>query len=293
MAMRVSGNSALVVLVLAAGILGLPGAATAQEHPLPKYLRDRGAGVAASLFGTYIGREQLLVYPFFAYSLDHNREYQPAKLGYGLMEDFRGRYRSSEALVFVAYGLTEWLAVEFETARLHATLDKSPSDSSATPGRIQESGLGDIEAQLRMRLMRESDRRPEIFGYLEMTPRSLRQKVLIGEPNWDLRPGLGVIRGFSWGTVTFRTTVEYNQDDHHWDLGETSLEYLKRLSPSWRLNLAIEGGETGAPDEWSLVLGTHWRITQALALKLDNAVGISSKATDWAPQVGLGFALPY
>jgi len=60
-------------------------------------------------------------------------------------------------------------------------------------------------------------------------------------------------RGFHFGTMTLRTTVEYNHGDHHWDLGETSLEYLRRLSPAWRILLAIEGGETGAPDEWVFV----------------------------------------
>jgi len=64
--------------------------------------------------------------------------------------------------------------------------------------------------------------------------------------------------------MTFKTTVEYNHGDHHWDLGETSLEYLRRLSPDWRILLAIEGGETGAPDEWVLVTAGQWRIAKPL-----------------------------
>ncbi len=282
----------LGAFVVVAGVAGLPGTVAGQDGALPRYLTDRGAGVPASLFGTYIGRGQLVVHPFFAYSLDNNREYQPAALGFGLDQDFRGKYRSSEALIFVAYGLTDWLALEFEAGFVRATLERSPSDPSAMPARIEESGLGDIEGQLRMHVMREGDHRPGLFGFLEVTPPSQKTKVLIGASEWDFKPGIGIVRGFSWGTMTFRTTVEYNHDNKHLDLGESSLEYLKRLSPSWRVYFGVEGGETGAPDEWDLVLGTHWRIADFLFFKLDNAVGISSKATDWAPQIGMMLSFP-
>jgi hypothetical protein len=253
--------------------------------------QDRGPGVPTSRFGMYVGRGELLVNPFFAYSTDHNREYQPAKLGYGLAEDYRGRFRSAEGLLFVAYGLTDWLAVELEASRIRATLDKAPNDTSATPARIEESGLGDVEGQVRMRLLREGGGRPEMFGFLEVTIPTQTNKVLIGNPDWDVRPGIGVVRAFPWGTMTTRVTVEYNHDDRLWDLGEFSIEYLKRLSPSWRLNLAFEGGETGAMDEWNLVAGVRWRIRDRFFLKVDNAIGLMSKSTDWAPEVGVVWAL--
>ena len=249
--------------------------------------QDRGLGVPTSRFGMYVGQGELLVNPFFAYSFDHNREYQPSKLGYGSLQDYRGRFRSSEALLFVAYGLTDWLAVEFEASRIRATLDKAPDDSSATPSRIEESGLGDVEGQVRMRLMRERHGRPELFGFLEVTIPSQTGKVLIGNPDWDVRPGFGVIRAFPWGTMTTRITVEYNRDDRLWDLGEFSVEYLKTLSPSLRLNLVFEGGETGAMDEWDLVAGVRWRIRDRFFLKLDSAIGLASKSTDWAPELGV------
>ena len=252
--------------------------------------QDR-AGVPTSRFGMYVSRGELLVNPFFAYSSDHNREYQPSKLGYGLLQDYRGRFRSTEDLLFVAYGVTDWLAVEFEASRIRATLDKAPDDTSATPNRIEESGLGDVEAQVRMRLLREDHGRPELFGFLEVTPPSQRNKVLIGNAEWDARPGFGVIRAFPWGTMTTRITVEYNHDDRLWDLGEFSVEYLKRLSPAVHLNLAFEGGETGAMDEWDLVAGVRWRIRDRFFLKLDNAIGLASKSTDWAPEVGVVWSL--
>jgi len=263
----------------------------AQEQP-PKYLQDRGAGIPSSLFGTYIHRGELLIYPFFEHARDNNREYQPAKLGYGLNQDFRGKYRDSRGLIFIAYGLTDWLALEFEAASIKATFEKSPSDASATPAKMDESGFGDIEGQLRARLMRESERRPEVFGFLEITAPSHKHKVLIGDPEWDLKPGLGVVRGFSWGTLTLRTTVEYTREDASLNLGETSIEYLKRLSPAWRVNFGIEGGEAGGPDEWEFISGVQWRMTDFAFLKFNNAIGFTSKATDWTPQFGLMFSLP-
>jgi hypothetical protein len=89
--------------------------------------------------------------------------------------------------------------------------------------------------------------------------------------------------------MTVRTDLEYNRESSSIDVGETALEYLKRLSPSWRLDAAVEGGEGGAPDEWSLITGVQWRISDFITFKFDNSIGITSKATDWAPQVGLLF----
>jgi hypothetical protein len=232
------------------------------------------------------------VYPFVAYSRDDNQEYQPAKLGFGLTEDFRGRFRSFERQLFVGYGVTDRLAVEVEAGYKHITLDKAPADTSAVPARIQESGLADIEGQLRYRLVTEGDRRPEVFSYLEVTAPAQRRKLLIGDRIWDFRPGIGIVRGFAWGTLTTRVTVEYNHDDRLWDMGEFSIEYLRRVSESWRVNLAVEGGESGAPDEWDLISGVQWRVTNAVYLRFDNALGLTSKAADWAPQVGVMVSLP-
>lgn len=284
---RTAPASSLVVLALAVAAAGHPPPLAGQIRPAPSYLRDRGQGIPTSLFGIFVGRGQWLVFPFFAYSYDHNREYQPAKLGFGLDEDFRGKLRSTEELLFVAYGVTDWLTLELEAARISATLHKAPADPSAMPSGIHESGIGDLEAQARFRLLTEGPRRPGLFGFLEMTPATLRHKLLIAEPNWDLRPGIGLIRGFSWGTLQLRIAAEWNREAKSPDLGEVTIEYLKRLSPSFRLNLALEGGETGANDEWTVVVGGHYRLTNAVSLKLDTALGIMSKATDLESQIGL------
>jgi hypothetical protein len=268
------------------------GKGNARDSALPSYLRDRGAGISTSLFGTCISRGQLLIYPFFEHSRDGNREYQPAKLGYGLDEDFRGKYRDSRGQIFIAYGVTDRVALEFEAASISASLERSPSDAAGTPAKINESGLGDIEGQICVRLMNESDHRPEVFSYLEVTAPSQKGKVLIGDPEWDFKPGVGVTRGYSWGTLTLRATLEYNREGPHPDVGEVAVGYLKRLSPAWRVYLGLEGGGTGAPDEWDFNSGLSWRVARFAFLKLDNALGLSSKATDWAPQMGIVFAFP-
>jgi len=40
-----------------------------------------------------------------------------------------------------------------------------------------------------MRLLREGSGRPELFGFLEVTLPTQTNKVLIGNPDWDVRPG--------------------------------------------------------------------------------------------------------
>jgi len=265
---------------------GGPWKAAAQENDLPPYLRDRGTGIPTSQFGTYIRKGELLVYPFFEYYRDQDAEYKPSDLGFGLDQDFRGKYRASEGLLFVAYGLTDWLAGELEAAVIDATLETSPDDPSGIPARIHESGLGDVEGQLRARWARESERRPEIFSFFEAVAPLQKDKVLIGTQDWELKLGTGLIKGFSWGTVTLRAEAEYSKEESKLELGEYAVEYLKRLSPAWRLYLAVEGTQ----DEVELITEAQWHLTDSIFIKFNNAFGLTSKATDWAPEVGVVFS---
>ncbi len=109
-------HAGAVILVLA--VLAAAGAAAAQAKPgeVPFYLKDRGPGVPTSMFGTYVQKGEWIVYPFFEYYLDNNYEYSPNEFGLGLDQDYRGRYRESEWLMFLAYGLSDRLAVEVEAA---------------------------------------------------------------------------------------------------------------------------------------------------------------------------------
>jgi len=260
--------------------------AQAQTTP-PDRLRDRGEGLPTSMFGTYIRRKQLLLYPFFEYYRDGNFEYTPSELGAPGEEDYRGRSRASEGLLFLAYGITDYVAVEFEVAVISASLDKSPSDPSALPARIEESGLGDIEGQIRWRWNRETDQRPEVFSFAEVVFPHQRDKVLIGTPGWELKYGMGLVRGFRWGTMTARAAVEYDEaSSSHFDVGEYAVEYLRRITPSWRVYAGLEGTQ----DELSFIGEVQWHVTPNVFVKINNGIGLTSKATDWAPEVGVVFS---
>jgi hypothetical protein len=273
-------------LVFALAICLIPAIATAQVSDLPMFLRDRGTGLPTSQFGTYIRKGELLVYPFFEYYRDSDAEYKPAELGFGLDQDFRGKYRASEGLLFVGYGLTDWLAVELEAAVIDATLETSPDDPSGIPDRIHESGLGDVEGQLRARWARETESRPEIFSFFEAVAPLQKDKILIGTRDWELIFGGGVVKGFRWGTMTLRAEAEYSKEESKLELGEYAVEYLKRLSPAWRLYLAVEGTD----DEVELITEAQWHLTDSIFIKLNNAFGLTSKATDWAPEIGIVFS---
>lgn len=288
MRQAISRFALLLALGVPFGMAALPRVAHAQEEGLPVYLRDRGTGLPTSQFGTYVRKGELLIYPFFEYYRDKDAEYKPLDLGFGLDQDFRGKYRASEGLLFLAYGFTDWLAIELEAAYIDATLETSPDDPSGIPEKIEESGLGDVEGQLRLRWAREGERRPELFSYFETVAPLQKDKLLIGTSDWEFKFGTGVIKGFSWGTMTVRAAVEYSAEESKLELGEWAVEYLKRLSAGWRLYLGVEG----ASDEVQVIPELQWHITDSIFIKLNSAFGVTSKATDWAPEVGVVFAFP-
>jgi hypothetical protein len=274
------------LLGLTALVFCAAGEDRASAQALPTYLQDRGTGVATSMFGTYIRKGEVIIYPFFEYYRDDNFEYNPEELGAEGLEDYRGRYRAKEGLLFFGYGLTEDLAFEMEVAGISASFEKSPDDPSSLPSLIEESGLGDVEGQLRWRWKRENENRPEFFSYFEFVVPHSEEKVLIGTPGVELKVGTGLTRGFSWGTLTLRGAVEYDEaSSSPFDLGEYAVEYLKRVSRSWRLY----AGSEGSSDELSLITEAQWHVTPNVFVKLNNGLGLTSKAADWTPEVGVVF----
>lgn len=263
-------------------------AVSAQPAPAPlDRSRDRGEGMPTSMFGTYVRGGELLLYPFFEYYRDHDFEYKPEELGVPGDQDFRGRYRAKEALIFGAYGITPDVAVELEMALASALLEKNPADPSALPRRLEESGLGDVEGQIRWRIQRETNEYPEVFSYAEFVVPHHGHKALIGTAGWELKFGGGLIRGFRWGTLTARAAVEYQEaSDSHFDLGEFAVEYLKRLSPKWRVYAGIEG----VADEISLITELQWHLSPRAFVRFNSGMGLTSRATDWAPEVGVVFS---
>ena len=278
---RGAATTALTLLFL------LPLATRAQE---PAHLRDRGAGVATSMFGTYVREGELLVYPFVEWYYDSNLEYKPSELGFPGNDDFRGKYRATEALIFLSYGITRNFAIELEAAVISAELEKVASDPSAMPSRLEESGLGDVEGQLRWRFQEEEPGgRPELFTYFETVFPFQKAKKLIGTSAFEFKLGFGAIRGFDWGTMTFRVAIENGEDEgkRKFEAGEYAVEYLRRLSRRWRMVAVIEGNQL---DEVELITEAQLHLGPRLFVKLNGGWGLTPNATDIAPELGLMFS---
>lgn len=154
------------VLIIAILFLNNPSTVFAQKE-LPYFLKDRGKGIATSMFGTYISKGEFIFYPYYEYYHDQNAEYKPKEIGFDVDQDFRGRYRAHEGLIFMGYGITERFAIEFEAAVVTASQYKSKDDPSNMPDTLKESGLGDVEGQIRWRWNHENEKTPEFFNYFE------------------------------------------------------------------------------------------------------------------------------
>lgn len=265
--------------------VALPVVAVAQE-PAP-YLRDRGPGMPTSMFGTYVRQGELLVYPFFEWYADRNLEYKPSEFGYSGDTDYRGRYRANEGLLFLSYGLGRNWAIEVEAAYIGAELQKAPTDPSAMPGEVEETGWGDVEGQIRWRFQEETARRPELFTFFETVFPFQPQRRLIGTRAWEHKLGVGITRGFRWGTLTFRTSAEYSAEEGKVDAGEYALEYLRRLSPAVRVVAAIEGHQL---DEVALITELQWHVAPRVFFKFNHGFGLTTNATDFAPEIGVMFS---
>jgi hypothetical protein len=213
-------------------------------------------------------------------------EYKPAEFGYGLNEDFRGRYRAHEGLIFLGYGISDRLAVEFESAYISAQLHKSDIDPSPMPDSLEESGLGDVEGQIRWRWNHESANAPEFFNYFETVFPTGKRNSLIGTSAWQFKLGTGLIKGFRWGTITMRVAIDYDEGEKVFDLGEYAFEYLKRASDRFRFFVMLEGTQ----DEAALYPEIQWHFSRSVFLKVNNGFGLTSKATDFAPEVGVMFS---
>jgi len=252
------------------------------SHGSTKYLGDRGEGMSTSFPGTYIRKNELLIYPFFEYYHDNNQEYKPSEFGYGLEEDFRGRYRATEELLLIAYGLTDRLVIEIEAAIIQASLYKSAKDPSTMAPKLSESGLGDVQTQFDFRWMKENMNRPELFSYFEIDYPFQKHRKLIGTPDWEFKFGTGLIRGFNFGTIKTRLSIEYPVGEGKILMGEYAIEYLKKISDHWKVYAGVEGEQ----DEVELITEVQWHLKQNIFLKINNSFGLTSKATDWAPEIG-------
>ncbi len=252
------------------------------------YLKDRGTGTPTSMFGTYANKGELLIYPFYEYYYDNDAEYSPSEFSLDDDLDYRGKYRAHEALIFLGYGISDMVVLEIEAALIDAKLNKADDDPTELSEEISESGLGDVQMQLDWRWLKENESRPEFFSYGEVVFPLNKNRDLIGTADWEVKVGSGVIRGFNWGTMTVRVAFEYSFEENKVEPGELAIEYLKRLSPYWRVYLGVEA----AQDEAELIAEVQWHLSDRVFVKLNNAFALTSKATDWAPEIGIMFLIP-
>ena len=249
--------------------------------------RDRGPGVPTSMFGTYVEKGELLIYPFWEYYTDKDFEYTPSEFGRAGTSDLRGHYRAGERLLFGAFGLTDNVAIEVEAALIHASLTASPFEPGVA--RLNESGLGDVEGQVRWRWRRETERRPEFFSYAEVVLPHHRDRALIGTAATQIKAGTGMVRGLSWGTLTVRAAVEYDRaSTSPFDVGEYAVEWLRRVSQKWRVYLGVEG----TVNEATPIGDVQWHFNRRAFLRMNSGVGLTKTGPEWAPEIGVVFSLP-
>jgi len=257
-----------------------------KQADLPFYLKDRGTGIPTSMFGTYIKKKEIIVYPFYEYTYDNNFEYKPSELDYSSEQDYRGHFRGHEGLLFLGYGISDRMSIEMEGALYSsATLYKSLDDNSSMPQQIKETGLGDVEGQIRWRWTSETTRRPEIFSYFETVFPFQKNRKIIGTQAWEFALGTGFIKGFHWGTITLRGAISYTDEDKKLSFGEYAIEYLKFVSQWFRFGIIVEGEQ----DEAALIADLQFHISKHAFIRLNNGFGITSKAPDYAPEVGVVF----
>ncbi|TMI12496.1 MAG: hypothetical protein E6H40_01500 [Betaproteobacteria bacterium] len=285
------GAKTLTIAALAAMALagGAPPCRAAEPAGLPGYLSDRGDGIPTSLLGTYIREKEFLFYPFYEYTRFRNFEYSPKDLGVrGPREDdkFFGKRVEREGLVFLAYAFSDSLAVEFESA-VYSSVDftMSADDNTAVPDPLRERGLGDTEANIRWRYSKETATRPEAILFLKTVFPLQKNKALLGSKHLQLEPGIVLTKGFSFGTLALRGSANYDRGERKLSFSGYAVDYVKRLSPAWRVAFSLEGHE----DELSAIGEVQYTLSKNAVLKLNSGFGVTKKAPTFAPEIGVLF----
>jgi hypothetical protein len=283
-----SKPSILAAVLLAIAFLGGAVPCRAAE-PLgfPAYLTDRGDGIPTSLFGTYIREKEFLFYPFYEYTRTKKFEYSPSELGFSGNQEFLGKLVEREALVFFAYAFSDSLAIELESALYSsAEFTKASDDTTGVPSRIRESGLGDTETNLRWRYLKETASRPEATFFFKTVFPLQKNKKLIGTQDWEFEPGMVLTKGYPFGTLALRLSVAYDTGERKLDFSEWAIDYVKRLTPNWRVVLSLEGEQA---DEVSIIGEVQYVLSKNAMLKINCGFGLVEKAPDFAPEIGVMF----
>lgn len=247
------------------------------------FLKDRGTGLPTSMFGTYINQGEIIIYPFYEFYYDKNTEYKPSDFGFIGEKDYRAKSIAHEGILYFGFGITDWLALEFESAFISHSQYRAKTDISGMPSKYSEKGWGDTEGQLRWRYFKETENRPEFFSCFETVFPFQKNRKLIGTQDWELKFGSGLIKGFGCGTVTVRASMQYSAGESKFEAGEFAVEYLKKVSDFFRFYVGAEGTQ----DEVGVIVDLQFHFTPTMFLRVNNSFGITPKATDYAPEIGL------
>jgi hypothetical protein len=259
----------------------------AEDWKSRPYLADRGDGIHTSLFGTYVRKNEFLVYLFYEYTRNRDAEYKPSEFGFASDRDFRAKKEEHEFLIFASYAFTDSLMIELESALYtYASQSRASGDTSGMPRLFSESGVGDTEGQIRYRWFEETEVRPELLSYVGVVFPLQPNKKLIGTQDWEFSAGVNITKGFPFGTFMVKIGAFYSTGEGKLELGEYGIEYVKRLSDKWRLVAAVEGDQ----DEVQAILEVQYQVRPNITIKLNSGFGLTSKAPEFAPEIGVLFS---
>src|SRR5262249_45729642 len=156
---------------------------------------------------------------------------------------------------------------------------KAKDDPSNQPEKIKESGLGDVDMQVRWRWFEERERRPELFSFVEITPPFQKHRKIIGTQSAEYSFGLGAIKGFHWGPLTARGSFLYSTSEGG-EFSEYAMEYLKKVSPRWRFVGAIEGEQ----EDIAAIVEAQIHVSPRWFIKINNGFGLTKKVPGFAPE---------
>ena len=105
----------------------------------------------------------------------------------------------------------------------------------------------------------------------------------LGNQEWVVVPGIGLIKGYAWGTLNGRFSLEYAPEEGLVEAGEYGLEYLKRLSSVWRTVAVVEG----SGDAISSAFEAQWFVAPEVFAKFNIGFGLTPPADDFGYETGI------
>ena len=277
------------IYILAASFISLLNSNVFAQDDVPYYLSDRGGAMTTSLFGTFIEEGELLVYPFYEY-VDGVDDYRGISLGTSTDTfEYTGDVTEHEVLLFLAYAFTEDIHIELEQLVYNkVTQSPDPLDTTSllTEPISESKYFPTLQAQIRWRAKHETESTPEVYTWFEIDYPLVDNRILAGAPAFEAAIGVGLVKGFTWGMITPRISIDYDDEDEQFGFGEWAIEYFRRINDNWGIVTTVEGEAA----EISLIGELQWHIHDRAFFKFNNGFGLTGDAPKLAPEVGIMFS---